>query len=99
MKNMVYKIIVSPRAQNEISKAIDFYAIHSVDAPSNFIIQLQKDYRILSINPFFRIYYQGVRAVKLKKFPYSLFYTIDENKSCVRILSCFHSKRNPKKRP
>ena len=96
---MVYKIIVSPRAQNEIVKAVDFYALHSVDAPNKFIIQLQKGYGILSLNPFFRVQYKSVRALKLKKFPYSLYYTIDEEKSCVRVLSCFHNKRNPKKRP
>ena len=96
---MVYKIIVSPRAQDEIIKAIDFYATHSVDAPNNFILQLQKGYEVLAMNPFFRIYYKDVRALKLKKFPYSLYFTIDENKSCVRVLSCFHNKRNPKKRP
>lgn len=50
---MVYKIIVSPRAQSEIIKAIDFYAIDSVDAPSNFVTQLQKVYGILTLNPFF----------------------------------------------
>jgi toxin ParE1/3/4 len=96
---MVYKISVSPRAQNEIVKAIDFYALHSVDAPNNFILQLQKGYRILAINPFFRVQYKSVRALKLKKFPYSLCYTIDENQKSVRVLSCFHNKRNPKKRP
>jgi toxin ParE1/3/4 len=96
---MVYKISVSPRAQNEIVKAIDFYALHSVDAPNNFILQLQKGYRILAINPFFRVQYKSVRALKLKKFPYSLYYTIDENQKSVRVLSCFHNKRNPKKRP
>jgi toxin ParE1/3/4 len=96
---MVYKIIVSPRAQNEIVKAIDFYALHSVDAPNNFIIQLQKGYEILTLNPFFRVQYKSVRALKLKKFPYSLYYTIVEDKSCVRVLSCFHNKRNPKNRP
>jgi len=96
---MVYKIIVSPRAQNEIINAINFYALHSVNAPNNFIVQIQKGYKILAINPFFRIYYKEVRALKLKKFPFSLFYIIDENKSCVRILSCFHNKRNAQKRP
>jgi toxin ParE1/3/4 len=96
---MVYKIIVSPRAQNEIIEAIDFYALRSVDAPNNFIKQLQKVYGILAISPFFRVQYKTVRALKLKKFPYSIYYTIDENKSCVRVLSCFHNKRNPKKRP
>lgn len=96
---MVYKIIVSPRAQSEIIDAIDFYAVHSVDAPNNFILQLQKGYEILAINPFFRLQYKSVRALKLKKFPYSLYYTIDEKNSCVRVLSCFHNKRNPSKRP
>ena len=96
---MVYKIIVSPRAQNEIIEAIDFYALRSVGAPNNFIIQLQKGYGILTLNPFFRVQYKSVRALKLKRFPYSLYYTIDENKSCVSVLSCFHNKRNPKKRP
>lgn len=96
---MVYKIIVSPRAQNEIIKAIDFYSLHSVDAPNNFILQLKKGYEILAISPFFRIYYKDVRSLNLKKFPYSLYFTIDENESCVRVLSCFHNKRNPKKIP
>jgi plasmid stabilization system protein ParE len=96
---MVYKIIVSPRAQSEIVKAIDFYALDSVDTPSNFVVELQKVYEILSLNPFFRVQYKSVRALKLKKFPYSLFYTIDENQGCVRMISCFHNKRNPRKRP
>ena len=96
---MVYKIIVSPRAQNEIVKAIDFYAIRSVDAPNNFILQLQKGYGVLAISPFFRVQYKSVRALKLKRFPYSLYYTINENQNSLRVLSCFHNKRNPKKRP
>ncbi len=96
---MVYKISVSPRAQNQIVNAIGFYAKNSVDAPNNFIVQLQKSYAVLAVNPFFRIYYKDVRALKLKRFPYSLYYTIDENKGCIRVLSCFHNKRNPKKRP
>lgn len=96
---MVYKISISPRAQNEIVKAVDFYAVHSVDAPNNFIKQLQKGYGILTINPYFRVQYKNARSLKLKKFPYSLFYTVDENLKSVRILSCFHNKRNPKKGP
>jgi plasmid stabilization system protein ParE len=96
---MVYKISVSPRAQVEISKAIDFYFLNSVDAPKNFIFQLAKAYEILTISPFFRMHYKNVRALKLKKFPYSLYYTINENQKSVRVLSCFHNKRNPKKRP
>lgn len=53
----------------------------------------------LEINPFFRIRYKDIRALKLKKFPHSLYFVIDGNNNTIRVLSCFHNKRNPNKRP
>ncbi|MWB95290.1 type II toxin-antitoxin system RelE/ParE family toxin [Flavobacterium sp. GA093] len=96
---MGYKIIVSPRAQNEIINAMEFYTKQSLQAPNNFIIQLQKAYDVLAINPFFRICYKEVRVITLRRFPYSLFYVVDENENSIRVLSCFHNKRNPARRP
>jgi len=78
---MVYKIIISPRAQKEIEEAIDYYAIRSSDAPMDFISSLNETYNILSVNPHFRIYYKNVRSIGLNVFPYSLFYTINEKKT------------------
>jgi hypothetical protein len=34
---MAYNIIVSPRVQNKIENAIDYYLLYSVDAPKRFI--------------------------------------------------------------
>lgn len=96
---MDYKIIVSPLAQDEIIRAIDFYAKDNAEAPNNFILQLEKVYGTLSKNPFFRVCYKEVRVITLRRFPYSLFYIIDENKNNIRVLSCFHNKRNPRRRP
>ena len=96
---MAYNIIVSPRAQQEIEDAIDYYSLHSADAPSIFISSLRDAYRVLSQNPFYRIRYKNIRAVKLSKFPYVLYFIINEKLNTVRVLSCFHSKRNPENRP
>ncbi len=96
---MAYKVIVSPRAQKEIENAMDYYALYSSDAPQNFIAELSETYSILETNPFFSIRYKNIRSLKITKFPYSLFYVIDEKQNLVRILSCFHNKRNPTKRP
>ena len=54
---MVYKLIVSPRAQKEIEKAIDSYIPNYTDIPNNFVIQLQSIFNTLKTNPFFRIRY------------------------------------------
>jgi toxin ParE1/3/4 len=96
---MAYKIIVSPRTQKEIENTIDYYALYSINAPVNFIIDLKEAYGTLETNPFFRICYKNVRALKLKRFPHSLYFVINEEQNTVRVLSCFHSKRNPNKRP
>jgi len=96
---MAYKIIVSPRAQKEIENAIDYYALYSSDAPRNFITGLKNAYQTLETNPFFRICYLNIRTLKITKFPYSLFFVVNETQNIVRVLSCFHNKRNPIKRP
>lgn len=96
---MVYKISLSPRAQKEIENAIDYYALYSTDAPINFITELKESYTILETNPFFRVRYKNIRALKIKKFPYLIYFVISEKQNTIRILSCFHNKRNPKRRP
>lgn len=96
---MVYKVVVSVRTQREIEHAIDYYALHSVDAPLNFIIELAEAYEILAKNPFFRIRYKNIRVLNLKRFPYSLYYTIADDKKIIKIISCFHNSRDPKRRP
>jgi len=96
---MDYKIIVSLRAQQEIEDAIDYYAIRSSDAPGDFISDLNETYSILSLNPHFRICYKNVRTIVLNVFPYALFYTINEKEHTIKLLSCFHYKLNPQRRP
>lgn len=96
---MAYKISVSPRAQKEIENAIEYYALYSADTPRKFISVLQETYTALEISPMFRIRYKNVRSLKIKNFPYSLFFIVDDVQKAVRVLSCFHNKRNPNKRP
>ena len=96
---MAYKIIVSPRAQKEIENTIDYYALYSTDAPVNFITTLKESYLTLETNPFLRVRYKNARALKLKRFPHLLYFIVNESKHTVRVLSCFHTRRNPNKRP
>ncbi len=96
---MGYKIIISPRAFTEIKNAIDYYSLASLDAPQKFIFQLESSYSDLKINPFKRIRYKNIRAIKLKIFPHYLYFVVNEKDKIIKILACFHGNRNPKKRP
>ena len=96
---MAYSIIVSARAQKEIENAIDFYTLYSTNAPKTFISMLGNTYHTLASNPFFEIQYKNIRALKIHKFPYSLYFTVNEAEKSIKVLACFHNKRNPKARP
>ena len=96
---MAYKVIISPRAQKEMEHAIDYYALYSEDVPRHFVSALKETFQALEINPFFRVRYKNIRALKIKKFPYSLYFVVREEVSTVRVLSCFHNRINPNKRP
>jgi toxin ParE1/3/4 len=96
---MAYKITVSPRAQKEIENAIEYYALYSADAPRKFVFALKNTYAALETSPLFRVRYKNIRALKINNFPYSLFFVVNDTRKNVRVLSCFHNKRNPNKRP
>jgi toxin ParE1/3/4 len=96
---MIYKIIVSPRALKEIENAIEYYGLYSANAPSHFITSPKQCYSKLENNPLLRIRYKNVRAIGLKKFPFSLYFVLNDEQNIIRILSCFHDKRDPESRP
>lgn len=96
---MVYNLRVSTRAQKEIENAVDYYGLYSTTAPLRFIEAVQNAYSTIASKPHFRVRYKNVRSYKIRKFPYSLFFVVDEEKNAVLVLSCFHNKRNPSRRP
>ena len=96
---MSFKIVVSPRAQKEILNAIDYYRLYSDLALEKFIDSIFFSYNLLSQNPFHEIRYINIRSFKIPIFPYSLFYVLNDSTHVVKIISCFHNKLNPKKRP
>lgn len=96
---MAYRIIIAPRTQKEYEHAIEDYALYSQNVPINFIDAVDKAYTTLAHNPLLRIRYKNIRAIKIKRFPYHIYFTVDDKNKVVKVLSCFHNKRNPNKKP
>jgi plasmid stabilization system protein ParE len=95
----MFELVISVRAVTEIDKAINYYLTKSNKATIDFMEALQKAYSKLEKNPYYAFRYKNIRAIKLRKFPYLLYYVIHEQRSNVRILACFNTKRNPTQRP
>ncbi len=95
---MEYKVVVTPLAQKDIEKSIEYYAEVSADTPLRFINAIENAYEALKVNPHFRVLYKNFRALPLKKFPFILVFIINE-KNEVIIKACFHTSKSTKKYP
>ena len=92
---MVYKIVIDPKAITDIQSAINYYEEQQSDLGGKFLKVLNKHFQALENKPFFRIRYDNVHCLPLKKFPYMVHFTISEEKQLVTIRAIFHTSRNP----
>jgi toxin ParE2 len=88
-----------PNAEENIEDATDYYAGISLKVLRNFNKQLDLSINRILINPYFQKRYKDVRAFPLKKFPYIIFYEVDEEEKMIYILSVFCTHQNPEKYP
>jgi len=92
---MAFKVLVLLHAQREIDEAIGYYAEISPSIPEKFIEDLSTTYNTLSKNPYYQKRYLNFRGLPLKRFPFILFFDLDEKQQIVKIVSCFHTSKNP----
>ena len=71
----------------------------SLKVAQNFLKDYEKTLYKIKQNPYYQIYYKNFRGLPLKKFPYIVFYTIDENLKVITIKAIFHTSQNPGKYP
>ena len=65
----------------------------------NFIKDFNKIRKTISENPYFKIWFEDFRAVPLKKYPFLIFFLVDEKENIILIARVFHTSQNPEKYP
>lgn len=88
-----------PIAEENIADATDYYAGISMKVLKSFNKQLDLSISRILINPYFQKRYKDVRALPLRKFPYIIFYEVNEEEKIIYILSVFCTHQNPEKHP
>ncbi|MDI9332821.1 MAG: type II toxin-antitoxin system RelE/ParE family toxin [Cytophagales bacterium] len=91
---MTYIVDFTPLARIELLQAGDEYSQVDLQRGGAFFIDVARAEQFLQNNPHLYTKIEGdVRRAVLKRFPYSLFYTIKGK--TVTVLACFHQSRQP----
>jgi len=95
---MVADLVMSDAAEDDVSEAYAYYERQRLGLGEDFLEGV--DFCIESVlraskgRSFFHLDY---RRALVRKFPYAVFYTFDEDKNQVTVYCIFHASRDPKK--
>jgi plasmid stabilization system protein ParE len=93
-KQISYEIFVQRDAQREVQEVFDYYEEKSEGLGFEFLRSLDAALQSVKRNPLsYQTIYKESRRVLLRKFPYALFYVVEETR--IVVIACFNQKRHP----
>ncbi len=92
-----YKILIDPKALRDIQDATDWYNEQLKSLGSRFQKQVKIQISSLVTNPgVYSIRYNKVRCMPIRRFPFLVHFSLDQNRMIVEIVAVLHTSRNPK---
>jgi hypothetical protein len=92
---MVFKVLIVKRADLEIEEAVLYYENIRKGLGEKFLLDYKDHLKTLYKFPFFEEKYNIVRTLPLKKFPYTIHFTVDENEKIVSIQAVTSDHQDP----
>jgi toxin ParE1/3/4 len=90
----MFKIILKPLAEIDVTEAAIWYNFQREGLGEELLLSFEAKFSEIQRNPHqFRIVYKNVRRAFPSRFPYGIFYIIEE--SDIYIVAVVHTSRNP----
>jgi toxin ParE1/3/4 len=90
----VYPVIFTQAAREELIEAQDWYEGAAAGLGRRFRQAIHALIERMSDNPRqFPVVFKNVRRALLRRFPYSLFFVVEDD--TLSVIACFHASRDP----
>jgi plasmid stabilization system protein ParE len=91
-----FKLVFLEEAQADVRDASKWYEDQSPGLGKQFIKAIRAALKSIGTTPFgFSSRSSEFRAIPLKKFPYLLYYLLDETNGLLVVFAVLHTHRNP----
>ena len=90
-----FKLKILSRAKLEVNEAANYYESKSKGLGKGFYLEFKNYSKTLRNIPFFEEKYNIVRILPLKKFPYTIHFTVDEDEKTVSIQAVTSNFQEP----
>jgi toxin ParE1/3/4 len=94
MKGKSFNLDVSDEAENDFDCSYNYYFDQNPKLAGEFFHHINTGLGNIKKSPFtFREVYKGIRKFIVKKFPFVIYFTVDNQ--TIKIIAIFHTSRNP----
>lgn len=91
-------LLYTERARADLKAGILWYAKISTSLGKDFLVEVETKLSFIKVNPqACKLAYRNYRVAILQRFPFSIFYSIEED--LIVIHAIFDNRQNPNKRP
>jgi hypothetical protein len=90
-----FKLKILSRAKLEVKEATEYYESKTKGLGKTFYLEFKNYSKTLRNIPFFEEKYNIVRILPLKKFPYTIHFTVDEFEKTVSIQAVTSNHQDP----
>jgi plasmid stabilization system protein ParE len=91
---MKYDLIVRPEAEAELAEAFNWYEQQVDGLGSRFMLSADATINSIRRDPLqYPIVYKKVRRALTRRFPYQVFFTVDDLR--IVVIGVFHGMRDP----
>ncbi len=91
----MYKLIIKPFAEEDAKDAANWYNEKREGLGNEFLLALEAALNAIQRNPnHYQVVYKGLKRALTVRFPYGIFFTIEED--TIYVLAIVHTSRSPK---
>ena len=91
-----FSVVILDEASIDIEEAIDWYETQKVGLGLEFYQILLTAFQVISSSPYlYPVHFLFVRRAIIHRFPYTIFYAVDEVNTAVEIVAVFHQRISP----
>ncbi len=95
---MAYQIKVTQLAEEELDEIMGWYEEEKSGLGITFLNDFFNQVAFLKDNPYlYQEAYKTYRRVPIKKYPYVIYYGIEEQLQKVAVLAVWHTSKNPER--
>ena len=92
-------VVISSRAQKEIEESWAWYEDRFAGLGDRFLNKILDRLHQIELNPDrFPTRFRSYKEAPVDTFPFLVIYRVSKKSSIVRLVSVFHTSRNPKKK-